>query len=290
MRKTLFIASGPASWASSRIRCFWPAVHMDADVVVWDFPKPMEFSADYETYIWQKYGNPETQSQLLDAGKQVWIDHCDPMWWFSNQTFMRDTFENATGAVFSSEELRQDFLQWWGKDYNAHTIKDRLDLSHYSHKKSHHWTKPVRFIWYGITQNRVSLSGAWANLSRLKVMGHQVTLTIFDNRPDIRITEQDSIPILYSTWELDKEPPMIAGYDVALLPPFPGPWGKVKSNNKNLTASACNVPYVDGHDWEEMLRMMDHKERAKLAEMQSAIIPEHDVKISAEEWEALLYV
>ncbi len=270
------------------MRCFWPAKHMDADVVVWDWPHPMEFSTEYKAYIWQKYTNPETQSQLLDMGKQVWIDNCDPTWWFSDQQFMRDSFEQATGAVFSSDALRDDFLEWWGKPYNAHTIKDRMDLSHFSHKKSHHWTKPVRFIWYGVAQNRVSLSGAWANMSRLKVLGYNVTLTIFDDRPDIKIKEQNDIPIMYSTWEVDKEPAMVAGHDIALLPPFPGPWGKVKSNNKYITAAICNVPVTTGHDYEELVRLMDHKEREKLADLQSVLVPDYDVKISGQEWEVLL--
>jgi len=288
MTDTLFISAGPISWGSSRMRCYWPAEYMDADVYHWHFPKEVELSTSYKNYIFQKYGNPDVQKKLMDMGKQVWLDQCDPMWWFSGQDYIREMFRNATGAVFSSEALRQDFLEWWGDEYNAHTIKDRLELSHFTHKKTHHWIKPVNLIWYGVAQNRVALSGAWANLSRLKVNGYDVILTIFDDRQDMRITEQDDIPILYSTWELDKEPAMIAKHDIALLPPFPGPWGKVKSNNKQMTAAACNVVYTDGMDYKEMVRLMDHEERKKTAQVQGTVVPEYDVKISAEEWETLL--
>lgn len=270
------------------MRCFWPAKYMNADVQVWDYPNEMEFSLGYDAYVFQKYGTPATQKELLDKGKQVWMDQCDPMWWFNDQKFMREMFENATGAVFSSDALRDDFLKWWDADYNAHTIKDRLELSHFSHKKSHYWTKPVRLIWYGVAQNRSALSGVWPNLSRLKVNGHHVLLTIMDDRPDIHVREHNDTPIMYSTWQLDKEPAMIGGHDIALLPPYPGPWGKVKSNNKAITAAACNVPVTDGLDYEELVRLMDHKERDKDAQIQRTALPDYDVQISAEEWEALI--
>lgn len=287
MTETLFISAGPIEWGSSRMRCWWPAKYMDAEVVIWNYPRQMEFATQYRNYIFQKYGAPDVQKRLLDMGFNVWLDQCDPMWWFSDQSLMRAMFENATGAVFSSEALRLDFLDWWGENYPTYTIPDRLELSHFTHKKSHAWTKPVRFIWYGVAQNRVALSAAWSNLSRLRINGYHVTLTVSDDRPDMPVTEQNDIPILQSTWQLDKEVPLIAGHDVALLPPYPGPWGKVKSNNKNITATACNVPYTDGQDYYELVRLMDHVERKKTVHLQSAALDDYNVKISAREWEAL---
>lgn len=289
MSETLFISAGPIEWGSSRMRCWWPSEYMDAEVIVWPYPQQIQFETKYRNYIFQKYGNPDVQAQLLEMGAQVWLDQCDPMWWFSDQKWMRAMFENATGAVFSSEALRLDFLDWWGDEYNAHTIKDRLEFNHFTHKKTHHWTSPVRFIWYGVSQNRVSLSGAWANLSRLKINGHNITLTVMDDRPDIKITEQNDIPILHTTWRLDREIPLIAGHDIALLPPFPGPWGKVKSNNKDITAWACNLPVTDGMDYEELVRLAtSHEYRREIAGMGAASLDQYDVKLSAQEWESLL--
>jgi len=289
MTDTLFISAGPIEWGSSRMRCYWPSKHMDADVVVWPYPKQIQFETKYNNYIFQKYGNPDIQRQLLEMGASVWLDECDPMWWFSDQEFMRSLFENATGATFSSEALRLDFLDWWGEDYNAHTIKDRLDFDHFKNKKVHHWTNPVRLIWYGVSQNRVALSSAWANLSRLMTNGHNITLTVMDDRPMTLIDEQKDVPIFHTTWNLDREVAMIAGHDIALLPAYPGPWGKVKSNNKDVYARACNVPVTNAQDYKELEKLVtSHEYRKQLADIGSAGLDEYDVKLTAHEWEQLL--
>lgn len=286
---TLFVSMGDQTWGSSRMRVWWVAQHMrDTEVMIWNFPQTAEFKTKYSNYIFQKYGNPDIQNKLLDMGRQVWLDQCDPMWWFSDQGYMRAMFDAATGAVFSSAALKDDFLDWWGADYNAHVIKDRMNFDHFPDKKSHSWTKPVRFIWFGMSQNRVALHGTYPTLSRLKANGYKVTLTIFDDKPQNRIQEFNDIPILYSTWELHKENAMISGYDLALLPPYPGQWGKVKSNNKNITAIACGVPWVQGLDYNETVKFMDFKERQKLIDVQSTVLPQYDVRLSALEWEKLL--
>lgn len=289
-KKALFIAAGPISWASSRFRCFWPAKYFNADVTV-RRDNQFEVDAGYDAYIFQKYGDPGIQAEMLAMGKQVWVDSCDPLWWFSDQSFIRSMYQNATGATFSNEALRDDFMDWYGDDdYLAVTIPDRMEFDHYSGYQKKHWpVRPVRFIWYGVSQNRVALNGAFANLSRLLTMGYNIQLTIFDDRPDLKIKGVPDIPILYTTWEYEKEPAMISGHDIALLPPYPGPWGKVKSNNKQLTAWSCNLPTTDGHDFEEMLQLMDHKERAQMAEIQSLSLEKHwGVELSAEAWEELL--
>jgi len=52
-----------------------------------------------------------------------------------------------------------------------------------------------------------------------------------------------------TVWKLDEEVEVLASHDIALLPPYPGPWGSVKSNNKTLTAWACALPVIDGGDY-----------------------------------------
>lgn len=288
--KTLFLSAGPIEWGSARMRCYWPAKYMqDADVVVLPRQGEITVPMEYDTFIFQKYGNPDIQAELIKQGKKVYLDQCDPMWWFNDQKLMHRLFDNAHGAVFSSKALMNDFLKWWGDDYNAVTIPDRLDFDHFDRQKKHHWISPVRFIWYGVSVNRVALGAAFANLTRLRVNGYNVSLTVMDDRPDMPVTEINDIPILYTQWELDKEVAQIAAHDIALLPPYPGPWGKVKSNNKALTANACNVPHTTGEDYEELVRMMDHKYRKEYANQLLKVKGEYwDVQRSAEEWEAFI--
>ena len=287
----VFITPGTMEWGSTRMRCYWPSKYMQ-DTEVVEVPDngrgEANMSLSHDAYIFQKQGNPELQKSLIDSGKKVFLDQCDPMWWFSDQKLMRAMFENAHGAVFSSSELMKDFLLWYGEPYKAITIPDRMEPEHFNKKKVHHWINPVRFIWYGMVQNRVALAAVFANLSRLRVMGFNISLTIMDNYPSMPITETDDIPFLYTKWQLDKEVAQIAAHDVALLPPYPGPWGKVKSNNRNIAAAMCNVPYTTGLDYDELVLLMDHKNREVYSEEQSEGLDKYDVKLSAEEWERFI--
>lgn len=285
--KTLFISAGPIEWGSSRMRCWWVAEEMeDAKVAVWNYPNDLSVPMDFDVYIIQKNGQPSVQKQLIDAGKTVYLDHCDPMWWFSNQEYMRQIFDNAHGAVFSTQALERDFLDWYGEDYKTVHIPDRLKLSHFPKKRMHIDTSPVRFVWFGLHVNRIALAGAWANLHRLHANGHNISLTIVDDRPDIPLQFGDEIPILYAKWSLEHENAQLAAHDVALLPPYPGPWGKVKSNNKAMTAHACGLPPTDGHDYADLIRLMDRHER-KIAHKERTIIY-GNVKQSAKEWERFI--
>ena len=167
----------------------------------------------------------------------------------------------------------------------AHVIPDRLKLAHYNKQRQHADVDPVRFIWFGSAQNRGALTAGFVTLSRLQADGFNVELTIMDDRPDLPLGYGPSCPVYFVRWQLDKEVEVIANHDIALLPPYPGEWGKVKSNNKVLAAWACGLPVETTHDYGPAYEMTFNPLWRDIAEHRRKL---EDVSQSAADWEALL--
>ena len=171
------------------------------------------------------------------------------------------------------------------------TIPDRLNLAHYGPKRQHLNRRgdPIRFIWFGYSQNRHALFGAIAYLERLQCNGVDVALTVMDDKPGVSLGEFE-FPIYQTMWRYDREVDIIASHDIAVLPDYPGPWGKVKSNNRHVTAWACNVPTVTGDDWGELWRLATlTDERAYEADVHYEMVKrQYSSHQSANEWKGLL--
>ena len=255
--KTLFIASGPIEWASSRFRCYWPAEHMDADVVT--INNITENPYDYDAVIFQKHGMTTLQRELIDAGKVVLWDACDPMWWFSPDE-VRDIARHITAVIVPTNALAEDWRKWHGDKVPVHVVQDRMKPEHYPLKRQHADVSPVRFIWFGVSVNRVALAAGWANLARLAANGHKIELTVFDNAPGVPLQMGDEFPQYSVPWSLEHENEVIANHDIAILPPYPGPWGAMKSNNKALTAWACGLPVAYGQHYERLEHIVENAE------------------------------
>ncbi len=286
--KTLFVAAGPYSWGSSRMRCYWPAKVMGAEVMEWS-AWDRTFKPDgYDTYIFQKSIDPADANKLVSLGKRVFWDVCDPAWWWSPNE-CREIADAVTGVVASSEALADDFNDWYRAE-KAVCIPDRLDMSHFSIKRQHADVSPVRFIWYGVAVNRVAIMGQLANLERLAANGYKVELTIMDDRPDARFIGSDTLPVYHVQWNVERENEIIAAHDIALLPPYPGPWGGVKSNNKHLTAWACGLPVVDRARYSYLEDLVgDFSGRAdRGADGYQQVVDKYTADKSAADWEALL--
>ena len=285
---TTFISAGDISWGSSRMRCYWPAKYMGATVATWHSVLSGKQIEDNKI-ICQKLGNAELMRRWLDRGAEVWWDVCDPAWWFSPGD-AKPLAEMVTGIVASNPGLAEDFTEWSGRP--CEMIPDRMELEHYPTQREHRAAKPVRFIWFGVSVNRLTLCGAWANLARLVANGHDVSLTIMDNQPELSLGLGNEVPLGYLRWGIESAPNTIASHDIALLPPYPGPWGRVKSNNKTLTAWSCGLPVTSGLNYREMEWLVSsHETRATLGRQgRKDVESMWQVERSAREWERLLRV
>lgn len=247
MTRVLFLTIGDRTWASSRYRSYWPAdIWSDADAMQW---RPGQAIPDsYDVYVWMKTGDPATMAKLASKGRTNIVEVCDPNWWFEPAA-ARAVFDQAQALVAATEPAGVDALAWYGSNLPLYVVPDRLTLAHYPLQRQHQKTPVIRFVWFGVSANRSALFAAVAYLDRLAAAGYQFTLTICDNSPEQRWQLSDRWPIANIPWSLEHENAILASHDVALLPPYPGPWGKLKTNNKWLTAWASGLPVADCQDW-----------------------------------------
>jgi hypothetical protein len=133
--------------------------------------------------------------------------------------------------------------------------------------------------------NRMAIWGAVPNLERLVASGYPIELTVCDDRPDVEWQITQAFPMYNVRWSLEKENQILSNHDIALLPPYPGPWGQVKSNNKKLTAYACGLPAVSGFDYDELVLLMNPGVRQATADEGFALVAEeYQAQLSAIEW------
>lgn len=286
----VFIASGPRHWASARLRAYWVADRIEgAKIFTLDELGKLPELPAASAIVFQKHFNSDVAKHYRSKGAKVFIDFCDPLWWWQPDA-IRKMVEYADKLVFCTNELAADFAEWLGDDRNTHVIPDRLDLSHYTSQRKHEEQSPVRLIWYGMAVNRIALFAALANLERLVANGHKIELTLLDDMPNSDWQITDMFPVYRIKWNLYFETEVIAAHDIALLPPYPGAWGRVKSDNKKLTAWACGLPVTTGEDYSklealvtlpEMRRVLGNTGRRYVEQSASA-------EQSAADWLALL--
>ena len=281
MSKVCFVLPGPATWASSRIRGLWPAQFIpDSVTAIIGSPLP-----EAENYVWVKAFSPDYIAETRGKAKH-YIDFCDPSWWWKPRE-IRATLDIVDGVVVSCAAISHDFEHEF--DYRPFIIRDRMLLSHFGVRHSHSIIQrgqPVRMIWFGASQNRHALLGAMGYLERLVCNGVQIALTIMDDKPRDYWDITDKFPVSMVKWELDREVEVIAAHDIAILPPYPGPWGRIKTNNKALHAWACNVAVSDGADWDYLWNLCTRTEfRTDAASVgRSMVETEYNVEQSAAEW------
>ena len=282
-----FIAGGNLTNAGSRMRAYWPARFIPgAAVAHWE--KAGDDLPDARAYVFQKFVNVPVMDEQRQRGRLVFWDVCDPSWWF-NPTDAREALAYVDGVVASSEALADDFARWAG--FEARCIPDRLLLEHFDRQRQHTAADPVRLIWFGAAQNRMALYATHANLERLVANGYRIELTICDNAPHAPFADLEGVyPVYYTRWSLDSEVATLAAHDLALLPPYPGPWGGVKSNNKALTALACGLPVASGVDYGDLRALVaDEEVRAARADDGQRLVEQFwNVERSAADWLALI--
>lgn len=286
--RVLFLTRGDRVWASSRMRSYWPAD-------LWDEADAMQFDPDgtipgnYDVYVWMKTGHLEAMTWLREHGRLNIVEVCDPNWWFEPE-FTRELFNRADALVGATEAALADALAWYDRDIPHWFIPDRLNLDHFPRQRVHQDVDPVRFVWYGIAFNRPSLFAALAPLDRLAANGVHLELTIYDDQPKQHWALTEKFAIYHGLWQLELENEVIASHDVAVLPPYPGPWGALKSNNKTLTAWACGLPVTDAADYAELERLAtDTDYRAAMAfEGYSLLLDQYQIRHTVEDWQQVI--
>lgn len=287
--KALFITAGDENWASSRLRGYWPAKYLkDSAVLQIDTIRELPQA---EAYVFQKSINLAMVSEAHNRGAKVYWDFCDPLWWWS-PTETKTVLACVDGAIFSNLDLMLEFQEFSAEckiNMPAWCIPDRLDLEHYPIRRVHSQIKPVRLIWFGLSVNRMGILGALNALERLACNGYSIEMTIYDDQPNNVLEIQASFPIYQCRWTLGHENAVIASHDIAILPPYPGDWGKVKSNNKMLTAWACGLP-VDTGDYRSLVGLVESADlRASVANMGLQVLyTQYDIAFSVTEWEQIL--
>lgn len=281
-----FLTVGDETWASSRLRSYWPAKYLENAITV-SWSDKAAVPMDCDAYVWMKTAQPEAAKELKARGAIQFVEVCDPTWWWEPEK-TRAMVDTVDAVVAATQPAGKDFLEWYGdENKRVYIIPDRLELSHYAMRRTDYRTSdPVRFIWYGVAINRFALIGAVAYLDRLAANGVKFELTVFDNAPDQTFYISDQFPIAHQRWSLEGENQVIASHDVALLPPYPGPWGKIKTNNKTLTAWACGLPVTTGHDWNDLLgcATLSNYRFMKAQQGYEELTTNYDVRKTAHDW------
>jgi len=286
MSDTLFITPGPVAWASSRFRAYWPAEYIPgARVTTIKEIEDTRFIPQADNYIWLKTANAGILSQI-QTGRHF-FDYCDPLWWFEPDS-VRAALAYAMGVTASNQGLADDFTEWSGME--CQVIPDCLNLEHYKKQRQQQHVDPIRYIWYGASQNRPSLWGALAIMERLKSNGVNLELTIYDDKPTHSWAAAElSFPVYNAAWSLAQENDVISAHDIAILPRYPGVWGNVKSNNKQLTAWACGVAVDSADDYERSFELatLTIKREIQVEEGRELLI-ERQSHHAAQMWQELI--
>ena len=276
--KVLFLAYGPRSVGSSRLRAWNIAdAWKDADCL-----DRLVDDLSYDAFVFQK------QKPHVKFGSLVIWDLCDPVWWWIAEDEFRAAVKCCDAITVSSDGLADDLRSM---EIYPIVIPDRLPPS--SKQKIHSEVRIPKLVWFGYATNRLALNGVWLSLQRLVINGINFKFRIIDDMPDVLIPLcnqklQDSLE--YIRWNETTFEDDLLDCDIVLLPPYPDPWGAMKSQNKLATASWAGLPVVSGENYYELLELISDwktRQRKGLAHRQMAE-EFFDISQSVEEWKVLV--
>lgn len=249
-----FVTAGGPEWASSRMRAYWVArqisgaqVHPIADLT------EIVFRPSDRAIVFQKTFHEGLAAEARKNGLAVFWDICDPLHWFAPEQ-VGAIIGNVDVVVACSDALANDLADQYG--ITPAVIGDGIDPGHFNDGRpplEHHDGETTRIIWYGLAANRVALASVRDNLARLHQEGYRYDLTVFDDRPDVPYHIPGWGAALGALWSLPREVSTIRDYHLVLIPPFPGRWGEMKTNNRWLTAAACGVGAVSGLEYDRLV-------------------------------------
>lgn len=291
MPKVLISPEGEIWWGSSRLRCWWVAEKWD-DAEIWRDGEPLSLEG-LEFFITQHKtvheGMPEVYKACRDRGVKVIWDLVDPLhWWMGASSAMKDhvdfvvTSTDALAAV-----VRQEL------ELPAVCIPDRHKVEAFTAKK-HEQTDCPTLMWHGVALNRCSLWHCTAELHRAYAMGLKFRVLIVDNAPKVGCQELsllEGFPVEYEEWSLDKfYSETLTKADIGLVPPFPGSWGRLKSNNKETCFHIAGIPTTEGDDLGQLLMLIRDGDLRKSMgkQLRKRAVRLHRTEESVEEWKRLV--
>lgn len=191
-------------------------------------------------------------------------DFCDPDWCLASDGYFRRFAEMVNTFVVSNRGLQVGLEEDWG--IKSTVIEDRMPPP--KTQKQHGAVPVPMLVWYGQNANReICLASAALSVTRLRVNRVPFRLRVIDNGdgPESEVRDLGLVDLIeYRAWSLPTFERDVLECDIALLPPHPGRWGSMKSNNKTLTAAWLGIPTADGQDYEELKRLLtDADYRAK---------------------------
>jgi hypothetical protein len=229
-------------------------------------------------------------STLQSKGQKVFWDLCDPIWWWNEPEWVREFLDRCTGVVVSNACLANDFEASFG--IRPTVIRDRQPFV--KECRIHEDVPVPKMVWFGYAMNRgPCLSGVGILLSRLCYERVPFTFRVIDDHPSTMGWDETRIwsdKCEYVKWDESTIHQLLCECDVALLPPFPGPWGKMKSNNKAVSAWWAGLPVHDGQDYYELRDLLLKWGERKVEGVQNRMKAEsqYEVSQSVDEWNRLL--
>jgi hypothetical protein len=284
-------------WASSRLRGFW--LQDTAPGLFKVVPPGAEFPENggglngHQALIFQKR-HSQTDRLLAEMAKMkgltVIFDLTDPLHWFEPQG-VKAMADLADAVVCSSAGLA-DLVRADLNPKRVEVIVDRMKPSYHPTPAQHAERDRPAIVWFGLSLNRASLVGAVPILNYCGALGLPFTLRVIDDLPGqpLEIGGEPPFAVDHVAWALETFHAHLAACDIALLPPYPGPWGAVKSSNKQVTAWWAGLPTVTGFDPIELGRLIQDAElRAEIGARNRATAErDYDIGQSVDEWRDLL--
>ena len=293
-----FLARADRWKASSRIRA-WQVVdawnHPDVTCELLHKGMLEQITAPADVIVLQKLKPSFTGDGILarlkdrTGARLVW-DMSDPEWCTRGDVFFQRVAAQIDHFVVATEGLRTGLEVDHG--IKSVVIEDRLPYT--LHQKVHEDTEVPVVVWFGMYGNReVSLVSALQTLYRLYANDITYRIKIIDEEPQTPLpgaTKPVRSFVTYTKWDLATFEQELLEGDVALLPPFPGEWGKMKSWNKPLTAAWAGLPITDGQSYTEVKRLLtDWEYRAERGWLARAWAErEGNVLQSVQQWKDLL--
>jgi hypothetical protein len=298
--RVLFLAGEDASWAGSRYRAWNLEPFLPGSTVVrWGYDVRPDYYG-YDAVIFQKpYGQQTPQRMaaflslgeyLVQAGTKIYWDLCDPIWWWNDARWIEDFLSLCRGVVVSNEGLATDFRKSFG--VKPVVIPDRMPYR--KEMRIHAERERPVMVWYGYASNRgPSLTGITLCLSRLVFEGIPHIFRIIDDYPKAMAWEDGrawSANVEYGKWDERRFASDLCGCDIAIIPPYPHPWGSMKSENKTAEAYWSGLPVSDGTDYYRLRDLLlKWRMRADEGQRNRSIAEERfDVQQSAAQWTQLL--